>query len=67
MHFTPGFFRWVIPMTFRTKSLPFNNSWMKSLLRLWASVGLYLYMPPSWHGGAVHHPKLLSWADSHSL
>jgi hypothetical protein len=21
-------------------------------------------MPPSWHGGVVHHPKLLSWVDS---
>jgi hypothetical protein len=29
--------------------------------------GLYLCMPPSWHGGVVHHPKLLSWVDSLSL
>jgi hypothetical protein len=24
-------------------------------------------MPPSRHGRVVHHPKLLSWADSHSI
>jgi hypothetical protein len=27
-----------------------------------ALAGLYLYMPPSQHGGVVH-PMLLSWAD----
>jgi hypothetical protein len=27
-------------------------------------IGLYLCMRPSWHGGVVHHPKLLSWVDS---
>jgi hypothetical protein len=26
--------------------------------------GLYLSMPPSRHGGVVHHSKLLSWVDS---
>jgi hypothetical protein len=25
-------------------------------------VGLYLCMPASWHGGVVHHPKLISCA-----
>jgi hypothetical protein len=24
-------------------------------------------MPPSWYGGVVHHPKLISWVDSLSL
>jgi hypothetical protein len=28
---------------------------------------LYIYMPPSRHGGVAHHPKLLSWVDSLSL
>jgi hypothetical protein len=59
------FFHWARPMPFGTRSLPFNNSWMKPLQGMRAPVGLYLFMPPSRHG-VVHHPKLLSWADSHS-
>jgi hypothetical protein len=60
-------------VTWENQCPPEQDLWVSATNRwdhhqgMGMSVWLYLYMPPSRHGGVVHHPKLLSWVDSLSL
>jgi hypothetical protein len=49
----------------RNKISGFQQVTDETVTEAWERLQDYISAcPPSWHGGVVHHPKLLSWVDS---